>query len=627
MIRRALAVTLCCGLLASAQQTSIAPVRPPAPVIVRPYLAAEVPGVRTSNSPRLGQLVRGGALYLTAQDAIALALENNIDLEVSRYNPIIGEWRVTRAEAGGALPGVTTGASQAGTVASGQGVAGSQAAAGVSIAGTGGIRGASTNATVQQIGPVTQTLDPSIQETSTFSHTSTPQPNSIQSVVQSLVANSRANSGSYQQGFLSGGSVNAGFRETYLNENSPTDVLNPSVAPNATLAAQHNFLRGFGIAVNARNITVAKMNLEITDLSFRSQVISLVSQVLNLYYGLSSAYEDVKAKRVTADVASAFVKNVKEQIELGAVAPPEELNATSQMVTAVEAVSSAEASLKQQEIRLKNLISRNGTADPLIASVRIVPVDKAVIPPADDLPPIDEMVKQARANRADLLTNKQSEAISQVSILGTRNGVLPSLQAFGALSQAGLAGVPRTVVSQGRVIQPDAYFVGGLGTALGQVFRRNFPTERIGAFFTAQLRNDQAQADYAIDLLQLRQSQLQSNKNLNQVEVDVLNNVVAMQQARARYDAAVKNRQLQEELFKGEQTRFSLGASAPYDVTRQQRDLVTAQSTELSAIITYTNARLALDQTLGRTLEVNHVTIDEARSGRVMSESHLPPGN
>src|SRR5450432_2121031 len=195
------------GVMMYGQQpvgVSIAPVRPQRNVVLRPYLAPSIPEARLSNSARIQSLIRAGALYLTAQDAIALALENNIDIEVARYNPLLSDWRLERSQAGGALPGVPSGASQAGTVASGQGVQGSQSAAGVS-GGAGGGGASSTNASITQIGPVTQTLDPIIQQTTTFGHTSTPQSNSTQSVTSVLIDRTRTYSSSIHQGFLTGG--------------------------------------------------------------------------------------------------------------------------------------------------------------------------------------------------------------------------------------------------------------------------------------------------------------------------------------------------------------------------------------------------------------------------------------
>ena len=627
VVRKCLAAGLSLGCVtwpALAQDMSIEPVRPHAPVIVRPYLAPTVPPVRLRNSDRFRELMRAGTLYLTVQDAIALALENNIDLEVSRYNPFVSTWQVERAEAGGALPGVPSTASQAFSVASGQGVLGSQAAAGVSIAGAGGGANRTVNASITQIGPVTQTLDPTVQETTTFAHTSNPQPNVVQSLTTNLISSTHVYTGSLQEGFLGGGGVSLSYSEHYLNENSPSDVLNPSEAPNLSVAAQQNLLRGFGVAVNARNITVAKMNLGTTDLNFKTQVIGIVSQVLNQYYGLAADYEDLKAKRNAAEVAQTFLGDVNREVNIGSVAPTDLINAQAQAVTSQQAVIDSEANLRQQEVALKNLLSRSGLADPVLANARIVPMDTLQIPAREELPPVDAMVTQALANRSDLAAEAATDKASEVSALGTRNGVLPTLEVFGGESNAGLAGVPRTVVTNGQVETADRYFVGGTGTALGEIFRRNFPTNRIGAFYQAPLENRQALADQAIDQLQLRVSQLNTRKDRNQVEVDVRNYVVALQQARSRYEAAVQNRQLQEQLLDAEQRRFRLGASIPYNVTLQQRDLITAQSAEVAALDSYSSARIALDQTLGTTLEVNHVSIGEARSGRVERKSALP---
>ncbi len=611
-------VMLCLASLTWAQDVpSIEPVRPRALVIVRPYLPTTVPPVRLANSPRLQELVRAGNLYLTAQDAIALALENNIDIEVGRYNPFISAWQLERSQAGGALPGVPSGASQAGSVASGQGVAGSQAAAGVTAPGSSANTGRNTNATISQIGPVTQNLDPTVQETTTFSHTTTPQPDPAQSQVISLIQGTHVYTGSLQQGLLSGGIATVSYSDHYLNENAPTDVLNPTVAPSVSVSIQHNFLQGFGIAANARTITVSRMNLNTTELNFKTQVAGIVSQVLNLYYSLAGDYEDLRAKRSASETAQTFLRDVNRQVEIGSVAPTDAITAQAQAATSGQAVVDSETALRQQELSLKNLISRTGPADPVLANVRIVPIDSLEIPAADDLPSVSLMVQQALANRTDLAAELAGEKANEVNALGTRNGILPTLQGIAVQSQAGLAGTPKAVTLGGVVEQADPRFQGGIGTALGQVFRRDFATELAGVFFQEPIRNRQAQADYAIDLLQLRQTQLGNRKDLNQVEVDIRNGVVTLQQARARFDSAVKNRTLQEELFNAEQKKFRLGASTPYNVAVQQRDLVSSQSAAVAALVTYNTARVALDQTLGATLGRNHVSIDEVKRGRI----------
>jgi outer membrane protein len=624
-IRKGLALTLCCACanINWAQQVSIDPVRPSGNIVVRPYKTPDVPPIRAGNSERLRALVRAGALYLTAQDAIALVLENNVDLEVARYNPLISAWQLQRAQAGGALPGVPSGASQAGTVASGQGVAGSQAAVGVG-AGGGATTARSSNATITQVGPVTQTLDPAFQETTVFSHTSQPQPNITQSLTPVLVSNTKVFNASLQQGFLTGGSVTVNYTDHYLKENAPTDLLNPSVAPSLSVSVQHNLLRGFGVAVNARTITVARLNLKTTDLNFRTQVINTVGAVLNVYYGLAAGYEDVKAKSSAAEVAQQLFTDTKEEIRVGSVAPIELTAVESQLATSQQSLVDAQANLQQREVQLKNLLSRTGAADPLLSTVRIIPVDRLTVSATDDLPPIPDLVRQALANRSDLAVEKLGIESAEISALGTKNGILPTVQVLAGESQAGLAGTGHLVPSRSGVQAPDPYFVGGIDTALGQIFRRNFPTERIGAFVAVPLLNRQAQADYGIDQLQLRQTQLSTQKDFNQVQVDVTNYVVALRQAKARYDSAVRNRGLNQQLLDAERRKLVLGASTPYNVIVQQRDLTAAQSAETAALVSYTYARIALDQTLGTTLETNHVSIDEARAGKIARVSSPP---
>jgi len=615
---------VCSVALLSAQDPTVEPVRPLAFVALRPYLAPEVPPVRLENSGRLGRLVRAGMLYLTVQDAIALALENNLDIEVARYNPILAEWQLERSRAGGALPGVPSSAAQAGNVANGQGVVGSQAAAGVNTGGNGGNATSATNATIAQIGPIAQTLDPVIQDSTVFSHRTTPESDTVQSVLPVLISNTRNSSFTYQQGFLSGGNITVNYTDSYLNENAPTDVLNPSSAPSLTITFQQNLLRGFGVAVNSRTIRVSQINIKASALNFKTQVSNTVNQVLNLYYALSAGYEDIKAKSNAIEVAEQFYKNSGIQERAGTLARLDVTTAESQLASAEYDLVNSQTNLRQQELQLKNLLSRKGIADPLLASVQVVPLDRIAVPENDETSPLRDLLQTALAKRSDLAAERLGITSGEISALGTRNGILPLLVGIATESAAGLAGQPRTVVSRLGVETANPYFDGGIGTAVSQVLRRNFPTNRAAVYFQSPLRNDQAQADYAIDQLQLRQSQIQLSKDLNQVAVDVSNYLVAMRQARGRYRAAVQTRILQEQLLDAEQKKLAGGASTPFNVVQQQRDLVVGQSAEIAALVDFSNARVALDQTLGTTLEVNHILIEEARDGKVQRESSFP---
>jgi outer membrane protein len=656
-LRRSVALALCftCATpvsWAQSQAQSIAPEKPSAPLFLRPYKAQTIPSVRLSNGSRLHDLIRAGKLYLTAQDAVALALENNIDVESARYQPLIDVSQLQRFEAGGALPGVPSASSQAGSVASGQGVTGSQAAAGVSTSGGNSNSGNAVGATISQIGPSVPTLDPVFQSTETYSHRSLLQPNARLSGVYNLIDNTRNYTETISQGLISGGQVSLSYRDSYLNENAPSDVLNPSSGVSLALSIQQNFLQGFGVTLNSRNITVAKATLRLDDLNFKGEVISTVANVLNLYYGLVADYEDIKAKQSALTVAEQFFENNKKQVQIGTMAPLDVTTAEAQVASSQQDFVISQTNLAQQEIQLKNVLSRNGLADPLIAEAQIVPLDRIVVPEQDDLPPLKDLIASANANRTDIAGQKISFNSAQISALGTENGVLPQAAGLAGLTNQGLSGVSKPVLlspadeaqlrslpslPQGYGACPagvgrpgniceiaDPYFIGGIGTALGQMLRRNFPTERAGAFIAPTLRNRQAQADYAVEQLGLRQTELENRRSTNQVAVDVSNQVIGLQQARVRYQAAVRNRILEQQLLDAEQKKFALGASTTFNVVQQERDLATAQSSEVASLVAYSNARVLLDQTLGTTLETNHITVKEALSGRVSRPSSLP---
>jgi outer membrane protein len=631
VLRQSIALSLCCAVTVSSvwaqgyqqKASPISPQKPRSNILVRPYQAPFVPGIRTGNSPRLQDLIRAGNLYLTVQDAIALALENNIDLEIARYNPLLNEWSWERAAAGGALPGVPTASSQINSNVNGAGVSGSQQAAGVNTGNNGG-GNASNNTTITQIGPQVVTLDPAFQQSDAFIHSSSPQPNSVASQVYNYIQNKRVYSGSLTEGIISGGQVSVSYTNQYLNENAPTDLLNPIVTPVAQISFQHNLLSGFGVALNSRNITVAKNNYETSDLPFKATVISTVTNVLNLYYALVADYQDLKAKQSAVEVAQRFYQDNKKQVEIGTMAPIDVTTAEAQLATSQQDLVVSQTTLQQGELQLKNVLSRRGLADPLLADVHVIPLDRIVVSDKDDLPPLKELTAMALKNGPSFAVTENNLKNTAITATGTQNGVLPQFGVFGSIQTQGLAGVPQTVVLDGQTLRPDPYFVGGMGNALGQMFRRNFPTQNIGVFYGALLRNRTAQADEAIDQLQLRQGQLQDQKARNQAAVDVSNQVTQLQQARVRYQAATHSRVLQEQLLDAEQKKFKLGASTTLLVVTQQRDLATAQSNEVAALISYSNARTQLYSVLGTTLDEMHVSFEDAKAGRVAKPSTLP---
>jgi outer membrane protein len=288
--------------------------KPQGPLLIRSYRASRTPPVNLTNSDHLHSLIRAGQLYLTVQDAIALAIENNLDLEVDRYGPLEAEWAVERAQGGGALRGVTNGNTLVNQATAGQGVLGSEISLGLASSNSNG-GGSSGGATISQIGPVTQNLDPVFQNSTSFSHVTTPYATPIVTEIDSLVDTHHIIDSFVQDGLLSGGYVQVTANESYLKENAPSDFLNPSVAPVAQIYLSHNLLQGFGTGVNGRFIHVAEKNISASQETFRSQLLNVVANVLNLYWDLVSDHEALSVRQRAMDQAQKFYDETRQQIE------------------------------------------------------------------------------------------------------------------------------------------------------------------------------------------------------------------------------------------------------------------------------------------------------------------------
>ena len=421
-----------------------------------------------------------------------------------------------------------------------------------------------------------------------------------------------------QQGLITGGFVQITANESYLKQNAPTNILNPTVFPTVQITVRHQFLQGFGIAVNRRFITVAEKQIGAARETFRSQLLNTVASVLNLYWSLVAADDELRVRQNALDAAQKFLDDTRKQIAIGAVARSDIYRAEADQATRSQELAIARVNVLQAESLLKNGLSRNGTEDPLIEVANIVPLDQIHVPAQEELPGLRDLVAKALKQRPDVALAKISNETGEIQALGTTNTLLPFLIGLYSTTDVGQAGTP--IPGQ----TADPYYVGGLGTALGQVFRRNFYSQREVVGFQILLRNRSAQADYGIDQLQLRQGNLIERRNLNQIVVDISNQMIALRQARSRYSQASSSRSLQEQLLEKEQQLFSYGSALIGDVVAARASLMTAQLTEAQALAAYGRARVALDQVLGDTLEANHVSFDEGLSGHVARESKAP---
>lgn len=585
--------------------------------LTRPYQARSVAPVRLANTTRLESLTRAGNLYLTAQDVVALAIENNVDVEIQRYGPLLAQEVLRRAKAGGALRSVGLPIAAGPQSVSLQGVSltsGDLSGGGGGVGSGGGI--------VTQLGPAIPNLDPTFLTFANFQHTSTPQSNTVLTGTTALVTDTRTFATQYSQNWDFGLNAQVSYQSTHIKVNSQFFALNPYSTGSLDLQLTQNLLQGFGSAVNGRNIRVQKNNLKVSDLQFKQQVINTVSAVLNLYWDLVSFDTDVRARRQALATSRQLLDDNKRKVEIGALAEIEVTRAESQVYASQQDLVIAETNYLQQETVLKNALSRNGVASAGLANVHVVPLDKFEVPAQDEPRPIDALVAEALEQRPELAQARLNLESNKLNLVGIKNSLKPTLQAFTQMTNNGLSGDLTTLGA----LQPSIYYLsGGYGNMLAQIFRRNYPNYAAGFSLSIPIRNRAAQSDYVTSLLELRQNELNLNKNASQIRVDVQNAVIGLRQARARFDAATKSRSLQDETLANDQKKYSLGATTAFQVIQDQRDLATALSAEVQAMANYTHARIAFDQALGRTLEVNRVTVQEALKGQMARESMLQP--
>jgi outer membrane protein TolC len=607
-------VWLCTASICVAQDQQVLIEKAHLPVPVRSYMAPTVTAGRPGNSARLHALLRAGKLYLTVQDALALAMENNLNLEVDRYGMLLAQSALERAKAGGPVRGVPSASQQVSSVNAGVGVNGSVQSAGLSGGAGGNNSGNAGNATIQQVGAITPNLDPVLQNTTTFIHLSQPQDNTLVSQTNNLIQSEHIYNTVLQEGLITGGLVQFRDYEGYLKENSPTDSLNPAVGPHMDLFLRHNLLQGFGVALNNRFIRIAQINTVASREAFRSQLLDLTAGVLSLYWDLVSAGAELKVRQSALETAQQFFQDTQKEIAAGAMPQVQLPRAKAEADTRRQDVIVAQYNVREHENLLKDALVR--APDPEIDAAEIVTLDTIHVPDTDDLPSLRELVGAAMSKRPDVAVAKFRDQTSELSLRGTENPLLPNLQVQLQTYNRGVAGTPQIVNGVG----PNPYFIGGYGTALGQIFRRDFPNEQASVNFSMSLRNRQAQGDYGIDQLQYRQSQVSSQRDTNQIVVDISNQLSALRQSRAKYSAARQTRILQEQLLESERKKFSYGISTFNDIIADQRILVGAQISEVNASATYARARVSLDQVLGESLEKNNISLEEGLTGAVRSK-------
>ncbi len=589
--------------------------------------APEVPDISLSNSGRLESLLHDAKLYVSLADALALAIENNLDIAWSRYGPQNAANDLMRAKSGAQLRGVQN---QISTLSTGLGGAGgggqggqatgiTQRAGGGGAGGGGGGGAAGVGDASTFFGTNAVNLDPSIFGNADWGHFSNPQTSNFVTGTNTLVREISNTQLGLRQGFASGATAALIWANSRSDTNSLRTNFNPSLISALTLRVTQPLLQGFGVAVNTRNIKVAKNNNEISNLQFKLQVEEVVSRVAGIYWGLVSLRAQVESQLQNLELARNLYRDNKRRVEIGTLAPIEIIRAEAEVAAREADLTGAQTEVQLQETIFKDAVSVNGIASPTLLHAEIVPTEEILIDLADQLEPVTTLMGIALAARADMAQNRIRLVNTDLGLIGVKNGMLPSADLQIDLTNNALAGSENNLflASPGQSALISPFFLGGLGTAGAQLMRRNFPDYQVRVQLNIPLKNRQARADYTAALLEKRQQEIRFVQAENAVRTEVQSAVIRIQQAQARYAAALKSQQLQEQTLDAEQKKYNLGASTIFQVVQAQRDLANARTSVIATQNEFANARINLDRATGHMLTAHNISIAEAYDGVV----------
>ena len=601
------------------------------PHVLRPYMAQELAQPNLGNSARIDSLLRDGKIYLSIDDAVALALENNLDLEIARYNLNIAAADLLRAKSGANILGVNTGVVQntpgggvgglGGTVGSGTG--GTTVAAGGAGTGTNGLVGSTLG-----IGSPITSFDPALVGTLQLDKNNTESTSAL-SPVPILAQNTYTANFGYTQGFQWGTTLSVGFNNTHLTTNNPTSLLSPSLSSNFQFRVTQNLLQGFGSLPNLRFIRIAKNNREISDVAFRLQVLTTVDQVENMYWDLVFAYENVRVQEESLTYAQKALDDSKRQAQVGTVPPIQVVSAQSIVATDQQNLIVAQNNLQLQELLMKNALSRS-IEDPVLAEADVVPTSTMQLPEQEPVVPIQDLINDALQHRAELAESRIDLNSRDLSSKAVRNALLPSLDAFAYYGGSGVGGDLALPACTGaatgtcyKTVPPpftNATSVSYAST-LNQLVNATAPDKGIGLSLTIPLRNREAQANQVRAELEYRQAQVRLHQLENQIRIEVRNAQFDVHQNRAAVQAAQSAVDLARQTFDADQQKLKVGLTTQTAILQDAATLTTTESNLVSARAAYEKSRIELDRATGLLLDHAGINVTDATRGQV---THLP---
>jgi outer membrane protein len=613
------------------------------PNLLAPYTPRHVPPPDLANTPRIDQLMREGKIYLSMDDAVALALENNLDIGIARYNFGIADTEILRSKGGANnFFGVNAGIVQntpgggvgglSGNVGSGPG--GTTSAPGGIGAGTNGL-----GTSVEGLGPTITSFDPVLSATLQEDHFNQLASNAFTGAPV-LTQNTGTYNFQYTQGLQWGTNVNVGFTNSRVTTNSTFTSLSPLINSGFKFQLTQHLLQGFGFVPNSRIIEITKNNRELTDVAFRLQILTTVDQIENLYWNLVFAYENVRVQQESLKFAEKTLSDNKKQVEIGSLAPIEVVRAQNTVAADEESLIQAQTNLDLQQLLMKNALSRT-LQDPTLANAEVIPTTTMALPEQEPVVPTEDLVNEAMQHRAELTESRIDLKNREITEKSLKNALRPSLDLFAYYGGSGLAGSQNPAnlcANQSPGEQASGFCAGpnpalggktnipatpanSYGSGLNELVNSSAPDKGVGATLNIPLRNRQAQALQVRSELEYRQAEMRLQQIENQVRIEVRNAQFSVTQNNAAVKASQAAVELAKQSLDAEQKKFRLGASTSTLVLQNQSALATAESNLVSAEANYEKAQIELDRATGLLLEHAGIVMSDAEKGEV---THMP---
>ena len=575
-----------------------------------------------ANSVRLDNLVKDGKIYLSLSDAIALAIENNYDIAIARYDLDIADTDILRTKTGaqplGAPSGLVTGTlgGSVSILSTGGGPGGTTVGSGGAGSGVSGL-----TLTTAGAGLAPELRDPTVTGTVQFERARQPQANTLFSGGKtSLTTNTNEYNFSYNQGFVTGAALTASITNQRITTGNPFTVYSPELTSTFRATITQHLLQGAGIWINKRFLYQAQNDRRITDSSFRQQILYTVNQVESIYWGLVGAYEDVQAKQRALDQSTKLSSDTHKQLEIGTMAPLDVVQADSTVATDKQALINSQNTLNYQQQIIKQAIARN-LNDPALATAPVVPTDRITLDQLqEEGQPVEDLVQAAFKNRPELEQAALTLRNDEITLKGARNALLPTLDAYGFYGSAALGGSQSPTAlnfSTGQPYPPGTFPSSGYGTVLNNLFNSSAPDKGVGFTVSIPIRNREAQSVQARSLMEYRQAELRLAQLYTQIRMQVVNAQFALTNDRAEVQSSLAARDYAQQSLDAEEKKLKLGASTTANVLLQQRNLATAENNLIAANAAFAKDRAGLYQVLATTLQHYGINLTDAAKGIV----------